>query len=132
MDKIINCKWMSTDLTPKSRKYHHRAATCMPAVRDKFRLGIEKTQHTINYGLLKQKNITEGKQRCCRMKIMKMLITLSSLTILKYCKFINVLENTSSEIIHKKASPSTFRGQPDQCSSGFKTQTYLGSLLADW
>lgn len=65
MDKIISCKWVGIDLTSKSRKHHHRAATCMPAMRDKDRLGIEKTQHTINYGLLKQRNRTEGKQRFC-------------------------------------------------------------------
>lgn len=60
MDKIINCKWMGTDLTSKSRMYHHRAATGVPAVKDM--LGIEKAQHT-NYGLLKQRNLTEGKQK---------------------------------------------------------------------
>lgn len=63
MDKIISCKWMGTAVTSKSRMHCHRAATCMPAVRHKATLGIAKTQHTINYGLLKQRNVTEGKQR---------------------------------------------------------------------
>lgn len=63
MDKIISCKWMGTDVTSKSKIHHHGAATCMPAVRHKATLGIEKTQRTTNYGLLKQRNGTEGKQR---------------------------------------------------------------------